>query len=174
MSWIESFIVRRHLANCLRCRMQEGRLEERAEQIIALFQEDEEMMRRPPLDREKFLERFDEYVANRASRRRWSFRWPMIVLPKFPAMNPTLATGLVLGFATIFTLLLWFNQRAPNVTSNKLLVRAESWDDASFASTGNVIYHSIKITTPKQTIKRAIYRDPQGKRPSETDQAGSA
>lgn len=164
MSWLDSFLAKRHLAGCQRCRIQEERLEDRAEEVVDFFEGYVAKMPLPALNTEKFLKRFDEYAANRESRRRWSFRRPVIALPKMPTMNPTLATCLVLSFAAIVTFFMWFSQRAPNVSSNKLLVRAENWDDASFAPTGNVIYRSIKITTPQQTIRRSIYRDPQGKR----------
>ena len=83
-------------------------------------------------------------------------------------MNPALVACMVFGFAAILSFSYWWQQRAPRISSNTLLVRAEKWDTPNFASTSGVVYQSVRINLSKQmkkeTITRSIYRDTQGKR----------
>jgi hypothetical protein len=80
-------------------------------------------------------------------------------------MNPALVTCVVLCVAALvsFSVFLW-QQRAPNITSNALLVRAEGWDRANLSSSASVVYQVVRITAAGRTINRSIYRDTQGKR----------
>ncbi len=42
-------------------------------------------------------------------------------------MNPALVVCMVFGFATILSFSFWWQQRAPRIGENALLVRAEKW-----------------------------------------------
>ncbi len=80
-------------------------------------------------------------------------------------MNPILITGLVLAVASISCFYLWMQQLKPDITSNAVLVRAETWDQASTQNNApGVICQTVTITTPRQTLRHRIYRDAQGKR----------
>lgn len=84
-------------------------------------------------------------------------------------MSPALVTCMVFGFATILSFSFWWQQRAPRIGENALLVRAEKWDTASLgATTRGVVFQAVRITmtkrSKKETIDRSIYRDTQGKR----------
>jgi hypothetical protein len=80
-------------------------------------------------------------------------------------MNPILATGLLLAFASLTCIFVWMQQTRPVITSNALLVHAEGWDPIAgrYAEPG-IIRQIVKITTREQNLKRTIYRDAQGKR----------
>jgi len=68
--------------------------------------------------------------------------------------------GLVVGVSVVS--LLWW-QRAPSITANSLLVRAENWDTPNAAAKPGVARQTIQIMTGKQTLKRSVYWDVQGK-----------
>ena len=95
-----------------------------------------------------------------------SVRLPKISFPELSPMNPALVICMVFGFATILSFYFWWQQRAPRISSNALLVRAEKWDMPSL--TPGVVYQAVRITmtkeSKKETIARSIYRDTQGKR----------
>jgi hypothetical protein len=80
-------------------------------------------------------------------------------------MNPILATAMVCALVSVACVFVWLQQARPGITSNALLVRAESWDLAADGkSASGVIEQTVKITTRKRTLKRTILRDAQGKR----------
>jgi RNA polymerase sigma factor (sigma-70 family) len=81
-----------------------------------------------------------------------------------PAMNPLLASALVLGFASILCFFVWMH-RTPSMTASALLSHAERWDaGASPAGESKVIYQKVRIETPRKTLERSIYRDSAGRR----------
>ena len=81
-----------------------------------------------------------------------------------PAMNPLLASAMILGLASILCFFVWMH-RAPSVTASTLLRNAERWEAAA-SQTGEakVIYQKVRIKTPRRAIERSIYRDSAGKR----------
>ncbi|MBT9331576.1 anti-sigma factor family protein [Paracidobacterium acidisoli] len=163
--------AQRHLARCLQCRARQTRLEDwQTERMVHLYSEaleHEEVL--PPLPAAEFTRRLRQKIRQAPPPRpRWRPLFPMIALPELPTMDPTLAIGVVLAFAAVVSLFVWGRQRTPNITSNTLLVRAENWDDASMASSGGVIYQEVRITTPRVTLDRAIYRDARGRRRPKT------
>ena len=80
-------------------------------------------------------------------------------------MNPILATAVVCALVSVACVVVWLQQARPGITSNALLVRAESWDSAADGkSASGVIEQTVKITTRKRMLKRTILRDAQGKR----------
>ncbi|MBT9331582.1 RNA polymerase sigma factor [Paracidobacterium acidisoli] len=79
------------------------------------------------------------------------------------AMNPLLASALILGLASILCFFAWM-RRAPSVTASALLHNAERWDAASQPGESRVIYQKVRIQTPRRAIERAIYRDSAGRR----------
>jgi hypothetical protein len=97
-----------------------------------------------------------------------SLRLPKISFPELAPMNPALVVCMVFGFATVLSFYFWWQQRAPRISSNTLLVRAEKWDTPSLASSSGVVYQAVRITmtkdAKKETVARSIYRDTQGKR----------
>lgn len=94
----------------------------------------------------------------------WSRFVPVWKPVAMSEMNPLLASALLLGLASAICFLLWMHG-GPRVSADALLQRAESWDNqAAGPANSGVIYQKVRISTPKQTIERAIYRDPQGKR----------
>jgi DNA-directed RNA polymerase specialized sigma24 family protein len=78
-----------------------------------------------------------------------------------PEMNPTLATALILATASLLCFVLWFHQ-PPKMTASAFLVHAETWDMPHHNSAPGVIYQKVRITTSRQTLERALYRDAQG------------
>jgi hypothetical protein len=168
LAWLDNFIAKRHLAACPLCRVRLENIEARADRIIPQFQRQLERRDKPvpPDDTEEFLMRLDRDFAGYVPRKRHSFRWPVISMPEFSFMNPALATAMVLAIASALFIGVhaWNQQRTPRITSNALLVRAEKWDTASFATVPGVVYQAVKITTPQGTVQRRIYRDTQGKR----------
>jgi hypothetical protein len=163
----ERLIARRHLARCWRCRVRQEDLEgRRADRMVDLYREAVERAELPLLaePRVEFARRLKLHIRQTPPARGWSFRLPKLSFPKLPSMNPTLATCMVLSVATALSFFSWWRQRAPDITSNALLVRAERWDAPNLASAPGVVYQEVRITTPKQTMERSIYRDLQGKR----------
>ena len=80
-------------------------------------------------------------------------------------MNPILAAGLVLAVASISCVFVWMQQTRSNLSSNALLMQAAYWDQGTLQNRApGIIRQTIKITTPKKTLQRTIYRDVQGRR----------
>lgn len=167
LPFTERQIARQHLAICWRCRVRMADLEgRRADRVVGLYRAalDSEDRLPPAMARAQFAQRLERHIQDAAPRRWWIFRSPNISLPELPSMNLTMACCMVFGLATAISFLLWRQQRVPDITSNALLVRAERWDSTSLANSTGVVYQSVRITTPKQTMERSIYRDLQGKR----------
>jgi DNA-directed RNA polymerase specialized sigma24 family protein len=78
-----------------------------------------------------------------------------------PEMNPTLATALILATASFVFFVFWL-QQPPGITTNAFLVHAETWDVTPSNNAPGVIYQKVRITTPRRTLERALYRDAQG------------
>jgi hypothetical protein len=169
LSLLEKFAVKRHLAACWQCRARRQDLEGwRADQMPEMYHTARTRIRGelhlPDAPRRAFLQQLGREFENTAPQTRWAFRLPKISLPKLPSMNPTLATCLILSLATAVSFFAWWQQRIPNISSNALLVRAERWDASSLSPAGGVVYQTVQITTPQQTMKRSIYRDVERKR----------
>ncbi len=163
----ERLIARRHLAKCWQCRVRQEELEgRRADRMLDLYRDalEQSPLFLSPEPREDFSRRLDLYLQQAPPRGRWQLRWPTIAQIRLPLMNPLLATCMVLGFATLVSFFFWWQQRIPNISSNALLVRAERWDTPNLAKSNGVVFQEVRIAAPNQTIRRSIYRDPQGKR----------
>ena len=84
---------------------------------------------------------------------------------KIPAMNPSLATALVLAVVASVMLVvgLWQQRRQKTVAD---LIEHATGADPSLRSAAKpgVIYQKVAIRTPRRTLERALYRDAQGVR----------
>ena len=72
--------------------------------------------------------------------------------------------GVVLGLVagvSVFTFL--YREHVTSITANSLLVRAENWDVPNTAANPGVAHQTIQIKTGKQTLKRSVYWDVQGR-----------
>jgi hypothetical protein len=171
LALVERLIARRHLAKCWQCRVRQEDLEgRRADRMLDTYRDalEQRELSLTPEPREDFARQLDLYIQQATPRRRWKFPWPHITRPRLPLMNPALVTCMVFAFATILSFYFWWHQRAPRISSNALLVRAEKWDTPSLASSSGIVYQAIRITvsneSKKETVSRSIYRDTQGKR----------
>ncbi len=168
MTFVQRWAARQHLKQCWQCRLRKDDLEGlRSERIFARYKN----RRREWLSDEpeqEFSRRLRLQMQNFTPPKSRRVFVPKISLPGLPPMNPALVTAMVLAFATVLSFYFWWQQRAPRITSNALLVRAEKWDTASFNSTPGVVYQAVRITMTKdrekETVSRAIYHDTQGKR----------
>jgi hypothetical protein len=157
---VEKFLAKRHLAACWRCRARYGQLERAALDVVAY--REYRVARNLPLSevrRDSFIARMGFLFQETAPHPGWMIRRSK--LPRFglPDMNPMLAAGLVLACASIVCIGVWFAQLTPNISSNALLVRAETWDEPSTELSSGIVYQKVRITTPGQSMERAIYRD---------------
>jgi hypothetical protein len=169
LSLKERWIAQRHLATCWPCRLRREELEgPRADRFFEHY-----LIVRPrealPEEREReFSRKLRLQIQSAALQRRKALRFPTISLPELSPMSPALVICMVFGFATILSFSFWWQQRAPRITSNALLVRAEKWDTTALAPTHGVVYQAVRITmtdqSEKETINHSIYRDTQGKR----------
>ncbi|WP_263357058.1 cupin domain-containing protein [Acidicapsa ligni] len=167
LPFAERLVARQHLAKCWHCRVRQEDLEgRRADRMVDLYRDalssEDLMLQAKP--RDEFARRLELRIQRETPRRRWAFRFPHVSFPVLTPMNPTVAVGMVLGLMAVISFFTWWQQRAPDITSNTLLVRAEKWDISSSAHAVGVVYQTVQITTRKQTMKRSIYRDLQGKR----------
>ncbi len=167
LPFVERLIAKRHLAKCWHCRVRQGDLEgRRANAIIDLYcgafnSEDLELSAGP---RAEFARRLELHIERLPPRRWWAVRLPKISLLHSLPMTPSFAILGLLALATTISFLSWWRQRVPDITSNTLLVRAERWDSSNLATASGVVYQSVRITAPKLTMDRSIYRDLEGKR----------
>ncbi len=158
--------VDRHLAACSVCRARRSRFEDLFSQLIAyhsygaLSEKLDDNTQRSQL-----VARLNQMPDEAPGA---EIVWPKRAKNRVRAwlpMNPILATGLLLAVASISCVFLWMQQSRLNITSNTLLVRAEAWDRvAAYASATGVIRQTVKITTRKQTLRRTIFRDAEGRR----------
>ena len=105
-----------------------------------------------------FPPRFAEAAYGAAWRTAWRDKLGSLV----PAMNPFLASAMVLGGATLLCLILWLRSGS-SLSAGELLDHAQKSDHA--ATTVNrpgVIYEKVAIRTRRRTFERTIYRDAQG------------
>lgn len=102
--------------------------------------------------------RVDSSMARPAWRTAWLEKFRSLV----PAMNPFLATAIVLGAATVLCLILWL-RGGPPLSAGELLDHAQTSDrSAATSKRPGVIYQKVAIRTPRRTVERTIYRDAQG------------
>jgi hypothetical protein len=172
LSFTERWIARAHLAQCWQCKFRMQDIEEqRAPRILdryrdAVYSEMPRLREEPELE---FSRKLRISLEAEVPPKHKFLRLPKISLPELAPMNPALVVCMVFGFATILSFCFWWQQRAPRISENTLLVRAEKWDTASLgAATQGVVYQTVRITmtkqSKKQTIDRSIYRDIKGKR----------
>lgn len=174
LSFTARWLARRHLAQCWQCRLRKENLAgPRAKRMLDL---DRKFLNRealPETARAEFSQRLRLHLQQADSAKGKRHRLPRIPIMRIPAMTPTLATSAlvaaaVFGFAAIFSLSVWWQQRTPQIKSNALLVRAGRWDTTRVASAPGVVYQSVRITLSKQSkkesVSRTIYRDAQGRR----------
>lgn len=157
--------VEKHIAECRRCHLRYEELQ-RASQAVTDYSEScaAQPAPRRSIQRDLLFVRLNRLLREAAS--------PPDLLPQknpihkamLPDMNPTFATAMVLAFASVVCIFVWLQQGKPSITSNTLLVRAETWDSASPSSAEGVIRQRIGIKTPKQRVYRTIYRDTRGQR----------
>jgi hypothetical protein len=167
LPWRESLIAKQHLARCWHCRIRRDDLEgQRADRMMSLYREAIEAEELPSGDRSRalFIQRLLAKTGKPIRYRRWYVRLPKIVLPEFSPVHLALAMCIVLCAVTVGLHYFWQQPSLPRITSNALLVRAERWDTTGLESSGGVVFQSVRITTPDQTVERSIYRDVQGKR----------
>lgn len=171
LSLARRYDAEKHLATCHRCHTIFERLQLGAQAMDAHC--DDRMAtlfpygidgheQRMLLRLDQFLSK-EEHTALLAQTKKENFRIPL------PTMNPTLATALIFGFASIVFVLMWFQQKKPDITSNALLVNAEAWDAVSSQAVAGVIRQRIGIATSKRRIYRTVYRDTQGHRKPRTE-----
>ncbi len=164
----ERWIAKQHLATCWQCRVRQGDLEGyRSESVIDFYRDalSHEDLKLSPKPRAEFAQRLELHIERLPRRRWWAIRLPNISLVFLPPMNPSLAIFGLFAFATAVSFLFWWQQRVPDITSNSLLVRAARWDSPNLGSSMGVVYQTVRITAPKLTMERSIYRDLEGKRP---------
>jgi hypothetical protein len=167
LSLLVSWPMRRHLATCAACRARKQRLEgPRAERMIEIYREGMERAEilLPSRSRAPFSMRLKLQLQDVPSSK-WSSPANNTRVPRPSSPIPAVLTGAFAGLVagvSIFSLLSWL--REPNITANTLLVSAEKWDIPGAAAGGGVVRQTIQIKSAKQTLRRSIYWDVQGKR----------
>jgi hypothetical protein len=169
LSLFERWAARRHLAQCMECRMHQRSLEgPRAEHMIQLFREslnDADMIPQEK-SRTAFAMWLKFQLRQEASRQKWTVPTYATWRPSFASASIGVVFGLVTG-ASVFTFL--YRERVPSISANSLLVRAENWDTPHAAASPGVAHQTVQIKTGKQTFKRSVYWDVQGRhRPKTT------
>jgi hypothetical protein len=169
LPFVQRWIARCHLKQCWQCRLRKEDLEgRRAAGMLERFREGRRSGNVSKKARMEFSRSLRRQIQDFAPQETRSVRFPKITFPELSPMNPALVVCMVFGFATILSFYFWWQQRAPSISSNALMVRAERWDTSNFASASGVVYQAVRITmtkgSKKETVSRAIYRDPQGKR----------
>lgn len=167
LTFKERLIVRRHLLKCWYCRLHQEDLEGRRADEILDFYRNELNSREidlSPEPRAAFMRRLGARLNQFPLAKPQNHLFPKISLRSFFPLNPAFSLCLVLGAVAVIFFFDRWQKRIPNMTSNSFLVRAETWDWSSLKGVTGVVYQSVRITGPKITMDRAIYRDPQGKR----------
>ena len=163
LSLFERWAARRHLASCMECRMRQRSLEgPRAEHMIQLYREslDDADMILEEKPRTDFAMWLQFQVQREASRQKWTVPAAAPWRHSFSAVSIGVVLGLVTGVA-VFTFL--YREHVTSITANSLLVRAENWDTPSTTANPGVAHQTIQIKTRKQTLKRSVYWDVQGR-----------
>lgn len=166
LSFLHRWVARRHLAKCAQCEARRQRLEgPRAERAIQLYREslDEAEMILRDEPRAAFVSWLGLQMHHEASRQRLAI--PSSARGRgfgstFASASVGVALGLIVGVSA-FLFLSW--EREPKITANALLVRAERWDASGVAASPGVVRQTVQIKTKKETLKRSIYWDRQGK-----------
>ncbi|MCU1321298.1 MAG: hypothetical protein JWM43_947 [Acidobacteriaceae bacterium] len=163
---VEKLVAKRHLAKCWHCRVRQGDLEgPRADRIVELYREvlNSEDLKMSPQPRAEFAHRLERHIQ--LPPRRWRVvRLLKVSFIRLPPLNMSFVIFGVCVVATSSLLMFWWQQRAPDISANSLLVQAEKWDSSTPAESQGVVYQSVRITAPQLTVERSIYRDLQGKR----------
>jgi hypothetical protein len=169
LSFVQRWTARHHLTQCWQCRLRKEDLEgRRASRMFERFRAGRRSGNVSEKARMEFSQTLKRQIQDFAPQKTRSVRFPKISFPELSPMNPALVICTVFGFATILSFYFWWQQRAPRISSNALLVRAEKWDTPSLTPGSSVVYQAVRITMTKaskqETIARSIYRDTQGKR----------
>ncbi len=167
LTFTERIVAKRHLAQCWHCRFRRDDLGgRRADEVVDLYRAvlSSKNLKLPSEPREEFGRKLDIHLQQLQQQPWWVFRLPRISLSAFNPMNPALAACGVLGLAIAVSLLSWWQRSVPDITSNALLVRAQRWDSTNLSNGPGVVYQVVRITAPKISVDRSIYRDLQGKR----------
>jgi hypothetical protein len=164
--FVERWIARQHLATCWQCRLRQEELEGiRSDRMFDHCRDVLTVNQVPKEPEAEFARKLRLQIQTGTPRKSKVPRRPNISFPELSPMNPALVVCMVFGFATILSFYFWWQQRAPRISSNALLVRAEKWD---MPAPQGVVYQAVRITmtkeSKKETISRSIYRDIQGKR----------
>ena len=163
LSFVERWAARQHLAKCLECRVLQRTLEgPRAEYMIQLYREslnDADMIlsERP---RAAFAKWLEFQVRQKAAQQTWNVPARAVWRPSFTSVSIGVFFGLVTGIS-VFTFL--YRERVPSITANSLLVRAENWDTPNSAANPGVAHQTVQIKAGKQTLRRSVYWDVQGR-----------
>jgi len=166
LSLVESWVARRHLTGCRKCRLRKWSLEGPcAEEMIQLYRASLDCAEMVLQEEPKilFVQRLKLQTQREIMRQKrresdlsaWMHRFSSI-LPSAPI---TVASALVIG-ALAFSFL--WRERMPDLSANVLLVRAERSDMSSAATNPGVAHQIIQIRMAKQTLKRSVYWDVQG------------
>ena len=134
----------------------------RAEHMIQLYRESLDDVDMIPQERSRtaFAAWLKFQVRLEASRQKWTVPAYAAWRHSFSSVSIGVVLGLVTG-ASVFTFL--YRERVPSITANSLLVRAENWDTPNAAANPGVAHQTIQIKTGKQTLKRSVYWDVQGR-----------
>ena len=164
--FVERWIARQHIATCWQCRLRQEELEGiRSDRMFDHCRDVLTVNQVPKEPEAEFARKLRLQIQTGTPRKSKVPRRPNISFPELSPMNPALVVCMVFGFATILSFYFWWQQRAPRISSNALLVRAEKWD---MPAPQGVVYQAVRITmtkeSKKETISRSIYRDIQGKR----------
>jgi hypothetical protein len=168
LSPLESCAARQHLAKCLECRLRQQRLEgPRAERMLQLYRESldgvDKICQETP--RRVFASWLELQMQHKASQQRLTmplhFAWRYRLSFALPAASIGVIIGLAAG-VPVFSFISWIH--VPDISTNTLLVCAEKWDTPSATDNPGVVRQVVQIKTAKQTLKRSIYWDVQGRR----------
>ena len=163
---VEAWIATRHLARCWYCQNRRWALEgPAAEEMVNLYRnvvihpfEDQTLQEKSRAEFAQWL----QCEIRRASLagREEPLSPPRRLHPVLPGVSVGLAVGVVLGSVAISVS--W--RRAPHMSANALLVRAEQQDHASTGAIRGVARQTVRIKAGRQTLARSVYWDLQGKR----------
>ncbi len=166
---LERWAARQHLATCWQCKLRKENLEgPRADRLYDHYLKNRRRETLADAPEIEFSRKLRLQIQNATPQGSTILRVPKLSLPGLSPMNPAFVVCMVFGFATALSFYFWWQQRAPRISSNALLVRAERWDTPSLGANSGVVYQAVRITMTKdakrEAIARSIYRDTQGKR----------
>jgi hypothetical protein len=158
----------RHLERCWQCLARKEQLKDTIFKVVDYQQQLlAEFLPPPARGEERFLTRLDSQIESA----RHGF-WPRLVkhlrsLGSLP-MNPVFASVLVVVLAISSLLVIW-RRSTPAISANAFFENGEKWDKNPGDGEPGVVYQRIRISTPQQTVERAVYRDVQRRRRPRTD-----